>query len=232
MSKRPATPKIHERELVAVGRLTPHPKNYRTHPEDQLAHIAQSIREHGFYRNVVVAEDDVILAGHGVVLAAERIGLNEVPVVRLPIPSDSPKALKLVAADNELGRFAIVDDRELSELLANIREVDIDGLLGTGYDDAMLANLLYVTRPMSEIADFDAAAHWVGLPGFGGDGHEIPVKLVVSFDSIEDRARFVEECGIGEQIHKKLITSPTWSAWWPPRERQDLASLRFEDEDE
>jgi hypothetical protein len=54
-------------ELIAIKELKPHPRNYRSHPEDQLVHLVNSIKQHGFYRNVVVAKDNTILAGHGVV---------------------------------------------------------------------------------------------------------------------------------------------------------------------
>jgi hypothetical protein len=223
--KQQEQPIVHATEQVEVPRLTPHPRNYREHPEDQLAHLMQSLREHGFYRNVVIAEDDVILAGHGVVEAARRIGLETIPVVRLPIASDSPKALKLVAADNEIGRFAVVDDRALSELLAIVRENDLDGLLGTGYDEAMLANLVYVTRPASEIQDRNIAEHWAGLPDFGGN--EFSLKVVVQFETEDDRLAFMERIGASVVQYKNR---GTWALWYPERPINDAKSIRFEAE--
>jgi ParB-like chromosome segregation protein Spo0J len=68
-------------EFVPLASLKPHPRNYRIHPDDQLEHIIKSIQEHGFYRNVVAARDGTILAGHGVVQAALKMGLKGVPVV-------------------------------------------------------------------------------------------------------------------------------------------------------
>jgi ParB-like chromosome segregation protein Spo0J len=52
-------------EQASLTDLKPHPRNYRTHSDDQLKHLIQSIKEHGFYRNVVVIKDGTILAGHG-----------------------------------------------------------------------------------------------------------------------------------------------------------------------
>jgi ParB-like chromosome segregation protein Spo0J len=75
--------KIQAVEMVPIDELRPHPRNYRVHPEDQLAHVEHSMRTNGVYRNVVAARDGTILAGHGVVLAARKIGLAEVPVDRL-----------------------------------------------------------------------------------------------------------------------------------------------------
>jgi ParB-like chromosome segregation protein Spo0J len=138
-------------ELVPLGKLRPHPRNYRAHPEDQIEHLAESIRANGLYRNIVAAKDGTILAGHGVVLAATALGMASVPVVRLPIDPDSPQALKVLTGDNEIEHLAEQDDRLLTELLKEISQVDTAGLLGTGYDAAMLANLEFVKRTGIEI---------------------------------------------------------------------------------
>src|SRR5258707_279190 len=100
-------------EIVAVADLKPHPQNYREHPDDELEHIVESIRANGFYRNVVVARDNTLLAGHGVVQAAKKLGKTEIPVLRLDLDPDDPKALKVLVGDNEIARMAMVDDRAL-----------------------------------------------------------------------------------------------------------------------
>lgn len=212
---------VYSVELASVSALRAHPRNYREHPEDQRAHIAQSIREHGLYRNVVVAQDGTILAGHGVVEAARAEGLEEVMVVRLPYEPDDPKALKVLTGDNETSRRAEIDDRVLADLLRDIRETD--DLLGTGFDDSMLAALVLVTRPSSEIEDFDAAAHWAGLPEF--EGMTPRIQLTLNFDSEEEREALAGKLGL---VTSKPAGEARWSAWWPPREREDPNSLRFE----
>jgi hypothetical protein len=138
----PDVPQLHAIERVQLAELRAHPRNYRRHPERQLAHLAQSLREHGVYRNVVVANDGTILAGHGVVEAAADVGLSEIDVVRIPFAPDHPKARKLLAADNELARLADDDAHALAHLLEEIRDDDVDGLLGTGYSDDDLTILL------------------------------------------------------------------------------------------
>ena len=57
-------------ELIELALLKPHPDNYHAHPDDQVEELAASLRQHGFYRTVVVARDLTILAGHGIVEAA------------------------------------------------------------------------------------------------------------------------------------------------------------------
>ena len=209
--------KTFETEIVAIESLQPHPRNYREHPDDQLEHIIESIKEYGFYRNVVVSSDNVILAGHGVVQAATKMGLEDVPVVRVESGSTEPKALKLLAADNTVSHLAEDNDRVLTELLKELSEDD--DLLGTGYDDQMLAALVMVTRPASELANFDAAAEWVGMPEAGRVVD--PLRVVVSFDTKDDRASFFEALGFQPPTEK------TKSMWYPPKEKDDISSIEF-----
>jgi hypothetical protein len=216
------SPAPHPVELVPLASLRPHPRNYRTHPEDQLAHIAASIRQHGFYRNVVVTTGGTILAGHGVVLAARQLGMTEIPVVRLPLELDDPRALRLLAGDNEIGRRAEVDDRGLSEILRDLKAIDVDGLLGTGYDAAMLANLVFITRPEAEIPDAHAAAAWAGMPAFAPEA-DAP-SVVIRFDSEAKRAELLALLGI-EVIHKKQ--GAVWSVWWPERPKDRPRDVAF-----
>lgn len=204
-------------ETVALADLKPHPRNYRHHPEDQLEQIAASLSEHGLYRNVVVARDLTVLAGHGVVEAAQKLKWKEIDVVRLDLDPTEPRALKVLTGDNELGRLAEIDDRLLAEQLKEL--ADLDELLGTGFDEQMLANLVYVTRPSSEIEGPDTAAEWVGMPEFT-PGQGAAARIVINFDSREDFDRFVKETGVtvlrGE------------SAWWPARPVEDLSSIAVE----
>jgi len=210
-------------ETVAIDDLRPHPRNYRGHPEDQLEHLEASLREHGFYRNIVVARDGTILAGHGVVEAARRLGHEVVPVVRLDLDPGDARALKVLAGDNELGRFAEVDDRGLTDLLRQIADQDLSGLLGTGYDQQMLAGLALITRPESELATIDHAAEWAGLPAF--EPFSAPYRVVVSLETPADRDRLLERIGV-TVVNRK--DRETWSVRWPPREKEDIGSLRFE----
>lgn len=212
--------------LVAIDKLKKHPRNYRVHPDDQLDHLGQSLKEHGVYRNVVVANDLTILAGHGVVQAAERIGIEKLPVIKLAIGPDDPKALKILTGDNELPRLAEIDDRALVSLLQEISDNDLEGLLGTGFDQQMLANLVYVTRPRSEIQTLDEAAHWVGLPDY--EALERATKLVIMFDTEDDRTAFLAEIGANVISQKN---GGTWSLRWPLRtEPGDPSAVKFDDE--
>jgi hypothetical protein len=222
LPKRSKPPEPYTTETVAIADLRPHPRNYKAHPEDQLAHIAESLKQFGVYRNVVVAKDGTILAGHGVVEAAKLVGFTTLPVKRMKLAADDPRAMKILALDNEVGKFGETDDRKLSEILREIRDQDAVGLLGTGYDDQSLAAFLMVTRPASEIKSTDEAAEWVGMPEY--DPGEVQFKLVVTFKNEADRKAFADKHALTIDKMERV----TWSTRWPFTRREDAHSIRFE----
>jgi len=199
--------------------LTPHPRNYRKHPMSQLRHIIDSIQTNGFYRNVVVAKDLTILAGHGVVDAAIHMGLQKIPVITMDIEPNDPRAIKLLTGDNEISNLSEVNDRLLTELLKEVMGEQELGLTGTGFDTEQLASLLMVTRPTTEIKDKNEAAEWIGMPDW--EVEPAPLKVIVSFANKSDRNDFAELVGYN-------LTDKTTSVWYPPRTREDNSGLRFE----
>lgn len=206
-----------------ISELKPHPQNYQLHPDSQLDQIAASISQHGFYRNVVIANDKTILAGHGVVEAAKRMGKKRVPVIQLDISPDDPKALKVMTSDNEINNLAKVNDRALTELLKGLLEIEGNGaLMGTGFDENQLAALAFTTRPAQEIQRKDDAAEWVGMAEFEPKPDYPTIN--VRFDTEQDRQDFMEL--IGATIINKKIGN-VWAIWYPERGREDISSLRF-----
>jgi hypothetical protein len=209
---------------VKVSLLKPHPRNYRNHPEDQIVHLMKSIQKHGFYRNIVVANDMTVLIGHGVVEAAKRLQFDRVPAVVMDIGPDDPRALRVMTSENEIRNLAEVDDRALTDLL---KEIMADGgLEGVGYDEDQLAALLMVTRPMSEVKDKNEASQWVGMPEVGEVGKIL--TLTLNFKNDEDREELVARLGLSK-MKKFENTSRAWSAWWPPRDKDDTGSVEFVD---
>lgn len=201
-----------------IANLKPHPRNYQYHPDDQLDQIIASVKQHGFYRNIVVAEDNTILAGHGVVLAATKMGKKRVPVIRLPLHPDDPRALKVLTSDNEINNLAEVDDRMLTEMLKDIMQED--DLAGTGFNESQLATLAMITRPASEIANIDEASEWVGLPEYIPEDRPA-FQVLVSFNTQADRDEFATKLSI------PLSDRGKQSAWYPHKERRDLESVRW-----
>ena len=70
-------------QQIPLEQLIPYVNNSRTHSDEQVAQIAASIKEFGFNNPVLVDKDNGIIAGHGRVQAARRLGLTEVPCVRM-----------------------------------------------------------------------------------------------------------------------------------------------------
>lgn len=205
--------------MTDVMKLKAHPRNYQQHPEIQLRHIIKSIETHGFYRNIVVAKDNTILAGHGVTEAAIRMGLKQVPVIKMDIDPEDPRALKLLTGDNEIGNLAVVNDRMLTELLKEVMGTEDLGLTGTGFDADQLSSLLMVTRPASEIKDSNQAGEWLGMPDW--DVAPAALRLIISFEDENDRQEFAKRLGYD-------FTPKTKSVWYPDKGRDDSASLGFE----
>lgn len=200
---------------MPLASLKPHPENYQTHEEDELEHLRESIKANNLYRNIVISKDDFILCGHGVAKACEQLGIDNVPCVRMPWNHDDMRAIKLLASDNEISHLAHRDDRKLTELLKTLAQSDV-GLLGTGMDEQMVAALAMVTRPESEIADFDAAAEWLGMPSMGEEQRETRVRLIVWCDTEEERNDALQVLGVEIVARNR----DTVSIQWPEKERE------------
>ena len=127
-------------ETRPVERLIPYVRNARTHSEDQIAQIAASIAEFGFVNPVLIGSDDVIVAGHGRVLAAKRLGLADVPVIVLD-HLDEAQRRALVIADNRIAENAGWDEAMLRTEIAALREEEFD-LDVLGFSDADLLRIL------------------------------------------------------------------------------------------
>jgi DNA modification methylase len=127
-------------ELWPVDRLRPYERNPRTHSEAQVDQIAASMVEFGWTNPILVDENAGILAGHGRLLAARKLGLAEVPVIRFEHLSEAQKRAYLIA-DNALALNAGWDDALLAEELAWLRDERFDLDL-IGFDASELERLL------------------------------------------------------------------------------------------
>jgi DNA modification methylase len=115
-----------------LGELIPYARNPRTHSDAQIAQIAASIREFGFTNPVLVDGQNGIIAGHGRVMAARKLGLEQIPVIELAHMSEAQKRAYIVA-DNQLALNAGWDDELLRLELADLSELGFDlGLIGFG----------------------------------------------------------------------------------------------------
>lgn len=125
----PADMEINNIESLPLEKLTGYARNSRTHSDEQVAQIAASIKEFGFTNPILIDNDNTIIAGHGRYSAAHRLGLKEVPCIRLS-HLDKAQVKALVIADNQLATKAGWN----YEMLA----VEIDELNDAKYDISLI----------------------------------------------------------------------------------------------
>lgn len=135
-------------EQWPTAKLLPYARNARTHSDDQVAQIAASIAEFGFTNPILAGSDGIIVAGHGRLAAAQKLGLEIVPVVVLDHLSPTQRRA-LVIADNRIAENAGWDDAmlriELEALQLEGFDLDI-----TGFDTDALAELIAGEEPDNE----------------------------------------------------------------------------------
>lgn len=134
---------------VGIDTLIPYARNSRTHSDEQVAQIAASIKEFGFTNPVLIDSEGGIIAGHGRVLAARKLDMDEIPVLVLSHLSD-PQRRAYIIADNQLALNAgwNLETLRLELHALDESEFNIDLL---GFDGAELSQIMFDP-------DFDAGS--------------------------------------------------------------------------
>ncbi len=137
-------------ERRAVEKLIPYARNSRTHSDAQVAQIAASIKEWGWTTPILIDETEQVIAGHGRLMAARKLGMAEVPVIVAAGWTDAQKRAYVIA-DNKLALNAGWDNELLKLELHALTEADYDLSL-TGFDadeltDVMFAELVEPKEP-------------------------------------------------------------------------------------
>lgn len=127
-------------EHLNVNRLTPYAKNARTHTDQQIDQISESINAFGFTNPVLIDGDGGIIAGHGRVLAAKRLQMESVPCIRLTHLTVEQKKAYLIA-DNKIALNAGWDEDLLKLELIDLQDAGFDLSL-TGFSEDELSDLL------------------------------------------------------------------------------------------
>ena len=124
-----------EIQYKATEDLIPYARNSRTHSAEQVAQIAASIREFGWTNPVLIDGENGIIAGHGRVLAAHKLGETQVPTIELSHMSDTQKRAYIIA-DNKLALNAGWDSEMLALEIEDLKEAGFDlGLTGFTLDE-------------------------------------------------------------------------------------------------
>src|SRR3990167_8425834 len=125
-----------KQEIVykSVKELVPYARNSRTHSDEQVAQIMASIKEFGFTNPILTDGDNGIIAGHGRVMAAQRLGLEEVPTIELSHLTEAQKKAYIIA-DNKLALNSGWDEDLLQLELIELDELNFDySKLGFDFD--------------------------------------------------------------------------------------------------
>jgi ParB-like chromosome segregation protein Spo0J len=120
--------------------LVPYARNPRTHSQKQIAQIAASIREFGFTNPILIDSNQGIIAGHGRLAAAKKLGLEKIPCIDLSHLSEDQKRAYIIA-DNKLALNGGWDEDLLRMELMDLKELGIDLEL-IGFDAMELADIM------------------------------------------------------------------------------------------
>lgn len=127
--------------VVSIDDLIPYALNSRTHSDAQVTQIAASIKEFGFLNPIIVDGDNGIIAGHGRVMAAKKLGMTELPVVEADHLTDAQRKAYVIA-DNRLALNAGWDTEILSTEIQDLHDLSFDLEL-LGFDTKELDELLH-----------------------------------------------------------------------------------------
>ena len=135
-------------EYIKTGDLIPYSRNSRTHSDEQVAQIAGSIREFGFTNPVLIDADNGIIAGHGRVMAAGKLGFDTVPCIRLSHLSEAKKRAYIIA-DNRIALNSGWDEEMLKLELEDLDDIGFDLDL-IGFSDDELGLILDIDETVGE----------------------------------------------------------------------------------
>lgn len=136
-----------------IDNLTPYENNARTHSEEQVNKIANSIKEFGFVNPVLIDGDYGIIAGHGRVLGAKQAGMTEVPCIFVEDLTETQKRAYILA-DNKLALDAGWDNEILIGELEALKELNFNLEL-TGFEMGEIEDIK-IEEPQQDIIEDEA----------------------------------------------------------------------------
>ena len=202
-------------ETVSIDTVIPYINNAKLHPAEQIDQIAASIKEFGFNDPIAIDGDDVIIEGHGRLLAAQKLGMDTVPIIRLDhLTPAQRKAYTL--AHNKLTMNTDFDLDVLRVEIESLLEMDFQVDLA-GFDEAEVARLLNEENEPEPAGDLDE------IPTIQkatmtepGDLYEIGPHRLLCGDStrLQDLDRLMD----GRKIDL-LITDPPYGVSYADKNR-------------
>ena len=159
-------------ESLDTEQLKDNERNTRVHSDEQIEQIVASINEFGFTNPILIDEQNVLLAGHGRLLAARKLGLKKVPIIRLENLTEKQKRAYVIA-DNKLALNSEWNDSLLQMEMQELHNMDFD-LKTLGWSDNEISS--FVGWNMDEFnieKDFEGARE-IGLDDLGTMSNKCP----------------------------------------------------------
>jgi hypothetical protein len=200
-------------EQADISSITPYEQNPRRNSE-AVENVAQSLKQFGWQQPIVVDTDRVIIAGHTRLMAAQKLGMDTVPVhIAENITPGQARAYRL--ADNKTGEAAIWDNELLKLELEGLTADGVDLSL-TGFNDAELAAVF-----TNQDVEFAATSEWEGMPEFEVGLARAYRTLIVHFKDQQAVDDFLER-------NKKEISDKTRAIWFPEIEIDKVVDKVYE----
>jgi len=165
------------KKMEPVENLKPNPRNPNKHPEEQITKLAKLIQLHGWRLPITVSNrSGFIVAGHGRYLAAQRLGLKEVPIDTQDFKNDAEE-LAVLVSDNVVADLATFDDLMMGDILRELETLDVDMEAFTALD-------------ADKIAELTGDIEGVGLPGLpDGDKSEFQQMTFTLHDTQAEQVK-------------------------------------------
>jgi DNA modification methylase len=194
-------------EMRPVDSLVPYIRNARTHSEDQVAQIAASIVEFGWTNPILTDGTNGVIAGHGRLLAARKLGLDKVPVIELAHLTQMQKRA-YVLADNRIAENAGWDEELLKIELAELKVGDFDLAL-LGFNDEQLEQLLQDGEGQAGLTDDDAVPETPAQPiSKPGDVWALGEHRVLCGDATDPGCY---QALLGDELADMVFTDPPYN---------------------
>lgn len=197
----------HEVLMIPTWDLKPYENNARTHSPEQVEQLTKSIKQFGFNNPILVQDDLTVVAGHGRLMAAKKLGLEKVPVIKLRhLTKEQVKAY--VLADNKLALNAGWDDEILkAELLAiqEAGEIDMDAI---GFsDDEMKALIDGVDLEEEQPRDRPEYSKKIDTPVYSPKGEKPELEALVDKTKASELIKKIYESEVSEDEKKFLLAA-------------------------
>lgn len=188
-------------ERRRVDALAPYARNSRTHSAAQIDQIAASITEFGWTTPPLIDENDGIIAGHGRIMAAQQLGIEDVPVIVARGWSEAQKRAYILA-DNKIAIEAGWDEALLKAEFEALTDLDFDLSL-TGFGTVEIGEILGDGVPISNEADGETAGASGDFLKFGRQRIPLTPDEAASLDSLI--SRYVEVYGVAHGFVRWIV---------------------------